>query len=234
MIINTSTLIIICIIIGLLLLRPIMTIIIYILMLLGVPFNKKKTLFRKIIAVPTIILNRIAPGLDRYVLYHISLVPFMSARKLFYRSLGASIGKNVQIHFKTEIRGISKLRIGEGSIIGDNVILDARNNLYIGKNVNVSSNVSFYSEQHNYRDKLFRCNQTTKQSIEVYDRAWIGCNVVVLPGVTIGEGAVCCAGCVVTKDVEPWSVVAGIPAQKINQRPKDQIYMFKSKLLALI
>lgn len=227
MIINTSTLIIICIIIGLLLLRPIMTIIIYILMLLGVPFNKKKTLFRKIIAVPTIILNRIAPGLDRYVLYHISLVPFMSARKLFYRSLGASIGKNVQIHFKTEIRGISKLRIGEGSIIGDNVILDARNNLYIGKNVNVSSNVSFYSEQHNYRDKLFRCNQTTKQSIEVYDRAWIGCNVVVLPGVTIGEGAVCCAGCVVTKDVEPWSVVAGIPAQKINQRPKDQIYMFK-------
>lgn len=234
MFIDTYTLIIICVIIGLLFLRPIMTVIIYILMLLGVPFNKKKTLFRKIIASPTIILNRIAPGLDRYALYHISLVPFMTARKLFYRSLGASIGKNVQIHFKTEIRGISKLKIGEGSIIGDNVILDARNNLYIGKNVNISSNVSFYSEQHNYRDKLFRCNQTTKQSIEIYDRAWIGCNVVVLPGVTIGEGAVCCAGCVVTKDVEPWSVVAGIPAQKINQRPKDQIYMFKSKLLAFI
>jgi acetyltransferase len=207
---------------------------IYILMLLGVPYNKKKTLIRKIMAAPTVILNRVAPGLDRYALYHISLLPLMSVRKLIYRTLGASIGKNVRIHFKAEIRGITKLKIEEGSIVGDNAILDARNKLYIGKNVNISSNVSFYSEQHNYRDKLFRCNQTTKQSIEIYDRAWIGCNVIVLPGVTIGEGAVCCAGCVVTKDVEPWSVVAGIPAQKINQRPKDQIYMFKSKLLALI
>lgn len=46
------------------------------------------------------------------------------------------------MHFRTEIRGTYKLKIGEGTIIGDNALLDARSGLYIGKNVNLSSNVS--------------------------------------------------------------------------------------------
>jgi acetyltransferase-like isoleucine patch superfamily enzyme len=62
---------------------------------------------------------------------------------------------------------------------------------------------------------------------------WIGCNVVILPGVTIGEGAVCCSGCVVTKDVEPYAVVAGIPAKKVNERPHDLRYEFKGKTVRL-
>lgn len=61
------------------------------------------------------------------------------------------------------------------------------------------------------------------------DRVWLGSNVIILPGVTIGEGAVCCAGCVVTKDVEPYAVVAGIPAKKVNEHPKDLRYEFQSK-----
>ena len=48
--------------------------------------------------------------------------------------------------------------------------------------------------------------------------------MIVLPGVHIGEGAVCCAGCVVSKDVEPFTVVAGIPARKIADRPNDISY----------
>lgn len=225
---------IICVLVGLLLLRPLMAIVIYVMLLFRMPYNRHNNLCSKLLAYPSISLNRIMPGLDRYALYHISMIPWMSVRKLLYRTLGASIARNVQIHFKTEIRGIGKLTIGKGSIVGDNAILDARNTLTIGENVNISSNVSFYSEQHDYRDKYFRCNQTTKQSIEVHDRVWVGCNVVVLPGVTIGEGAVCCAGCVVTKNVEPWSVVAGIPAKKIGSRPQNQKYTFSSKPLALI
>lgn len=53
--------------------------------------------------------------------------------------------------------------------------------------------------------------------------------MIVLPGVHIGEGAVCCAGCVVTKDVEPYAVVAGIPAKKVNERPRVLKYKFTSK-----
>ena len=66
-------------------------------------------------------------------------------------------------------------------------------------------------------------------SVEIGDRAWIGSNVVVLPGITIGEGAVCCAGCVVTKDVEPYAVVAGIPAKKVGERPQILTYEFSGR-----
>ena len=68
-----------------------------------------------------------------------------------------------------------------------------------------------------------------KFSVEIDDRVWLGSNVIVLPGVHIGEGAVCCAGCVVTKDVEPYSVVAGIPAKRVSEHPRNLTYNFKGK-----
>ena len=63
--------------------------------------------------------------------------------------------------------------------------------------------------------------------LTIGDRVWIGSNAIILTGVNIGEGAVVCAGCVVTKDVEPYAVVAGIPARKVNERPRDLRYEFK-------
>ena len=66
-------------------------------------------------------------------------------------------------------------------------------------------------------------------SVEIDDRVWLGSNVIVLPGVHIGEGAVCCAGCVVTKDVEPYAVVAGIPAKKVGERLQVLKYEFDGK-----
>lgn len=106
--------------------------------------------------------------------------------------------------------------------------MDARGGLEFGENVNLSSNVSIYTLQHDHRDPYFRCTkQDTKVIIDKY--AWLGSNCIILPGVHIGEGAVCCAGCVVTKDVEPYAVVAGIPAKKVNERPKELKYNFISK-----
>jgi len=123
------------------------------------------------------------------------------------------------------------LYIDKGTIIGDNALLDARRRLQIGKNVNLSSNVSIYTQQHDHRDPYFACPnpQNKKMSVEIDDRAWLGSNVIVLPGVHIGEGAVCCAGCVVTKDVEPYAVVAGIPAKKVGERPQVLKYEFDGK-----
>lgn len=106
--------------------------------------------------------------------------------------------------------------LGGGTIIGDNAILDARGGLVFGRNVNLSSNVSIYTLQHDHRDPVFNCTKLDAK-VTIGDRVWLGSNCIVLPGVTIGEGAVCCAGCVVTKDVEPYTVVAGIPARKVNE-----------------
>lgn len=169
-------------------------------------------------------------GVEKFLTYQIGLIPSNHLRKYLFMGMGVRIGKNVSIHYKTEIRGAQRLIIGDGTIIGDNCILDARRGLIFGTNVSLSSNVSIYSLQHDHRDPYYRCpDESQKMSVKIDDRVWLGSNVIVLPGVTIGEGAVCCAGCVVTKDVEPYTVVAGIPAKKVGERPRVLKYEFKSK-----
>ena len=177
-----------------------------------------------------ILFNR---GWQRYMLFQIGLLPSHHIRRFVYKALGAEIGKNVVFQFRTEIRGIHRLRIGAGTIIGDNALLAAQRGLTIGKNVNLSSNVSIYSGAHDHRDPYFRSTPTTTRPITIGDRVWIGSNAVILTGVNIGEGAVVCAGCVVTKDVEPYAVVAGIPAKKVNERPRDLRYEFKGRSVRL-
>ena len=169
-------------------------------------------------------------GWQRYMLFQVGLVPSHHIRKFVYRALGAEIGKNVVFHFRTEVRGLHRLKIGDGTIIGDNALLAAQRGLTIGKNVNLSSNVSIYSGAHDHRDPYFRSTPATTRPINIGDRVWIGSNAIILTGVNIGEGAVVCAGCVVTKDVEPYAVVAGIPAKKVNERPHDLKYEFKKSV----
>lgn len=166
-------------------------------------------------------------GWQRYMLFQVGLVPSHHILKFVYRALGAEIGKHVVFHFRTEVRGLHRLKIGDGTIIGDNALLAAQRGLTIGKNVNLSSNVSIYSGAHDHRDPYFRSTAATTRPITIGDRVWIGSNAIILTGVHIGEGAVICAGCVVTKDVEPYTVVAGIPARKVNERPHDLRYEFK-------
>lgn len=185
----------------------------------------------KMMAIPYYLfeMKLLRSGWERWMIFQVGQFPSLHFRKFVYSVLGTLIGKEATIHFKTEIRAPYLLKIGRGSIIGDNVILDARNCIEIGENVNFSSNVSVYTEQHDHRDPLFRCTgDKYEKKVSIGNRAWIGSNVIILPGVKIGEGAVCCAGCVVTKDVDPFTVVAGIPAKKVNERPKDLIYVFKA------
>lgn len=190
-------------------------------------FRKRGGMLYKIFAIPGFIIEKVTrEGASRYIIINIGNIPSITLRISLYRMLGVDVAKNVVIHYKTEIRTPYNLHIGKGSIIGDNALLDARNGLQMGENVNISSNVSIYTEQHDHRDEHFRCTEGQDKSVTIGDRVWLGSNVTVLPGVKIGEGAVCCAGCVVTKDVAPFEVVAGIPAKKVNIRPQSLSYEF--------
>lgn len=181
----------------------------------------------KLLVIPYWIWDRIFNyGWERFMLFHVSTLPSNHLRRLIYKLLGGDIEKYSVFHYKTEIRRIYCLKIGKGTIIGDNALLDARNKIIIGKNVNLSSNVSIYSEQHDHRNPYFECTSERNKTVVIDDRVWIGSNVIILPGVHIGTGAVCCAGSVITKDVEPYAVVAGIPAKKVNTRPSDLRYEF--------
>lgn len=197
-------------------------------------YRRKNTLVLKVLAAPYIAWEHIfRGGWTRYMLYNVGRIPSHHFRRFIYRSLGLQMGKNVVFHYGTEIREITKLKIGDGSIIGDNAILDARRSIIIGDNVCLASNVSIWTLQHDHRSPDFAC-RPEGGIVEIHDRAWIGCNVIILPGVTIGEGAVCCAGCVVTKDVEPYTVVAGIPAIKVNERPRNLNYTFDGRSCRLL
>lgn len=167
-------------------------------------------------------------GWERYMLFQVAEFPSRHVRRWIYALLGAEVGPKAVFHFRTEIRQPTKLVVGKGTIIGDNVILDARGGLEIGDNVCVSSRVSIYTLQHDHRNPQFLPAQWNAK-VRIGNRVWLGSNVIVLPGVTIGEGAVCCAGCVVTKDVAPYSVVAGMPARKVNERPRHLTYQFSAK-----
>ena len=208
----------------------------WLLILLVLPFQilegcyrKKPTTVNKLLAAPYILWERLfRGGWGRYMLYQVAYLPSHHIRRFIYRLLGVRMGKRNVFHFGTEIRDMTKILMGDGNIIGDRAVLDGRRGLVIGSNVCLASNVSIWTLQHDHRSHDFSCRPEGGR-VEIGDRAWIGCNVVILPGVTIGEGAVCCAGSVVTKDVEPFTVVAGVPAVKVNDRPRDIDYVFDGR-----
>lgn len=177
--------------------------------------------------------GRIVYGYIRYIIFQIGLIPSHHIRNIIYRHIFlVKIEAQTTIYWGTEIRAPYNLQIGKRCIIGDKALLDARNGIIIGENVQFSSNVHIYTEQHDYRDPWFRCNSDSSFRVQIDNYAWIGSNVTILPKVHIGEGAVVAAGSVVTKDIAPFTVVGGVPAKKIGERPKDLKYTFSGNHLA--
>jgi acetyltransferase-like isoleucine patch superfamily enzyme len=148
-------------------------------------------------------------------------IPSHAARKWMYRSLGMKIGRRTSIYMGGEIRHPAAISIGDNTIIGHGVILDGRHGISIGNNVNFSTGVWIWTVQHDHTDPGFR---DVGGPVVIGDHAWISCRTVILPGITIGEGAVVAAGAVVTKDVAPYTVVGGVPAKKIADRPRELKY----------
>lgn len=108
-------------------------------------------------------------------------------------------------------------------IIGDHTRIGLHNTIIgpvdIGSHVNLAQGITVSALNHNFSDASKRIDEqgvsTTPVTIE--DDVWIGANAVILPGVTIGEHCVVAAGAVVTKDVPPHSLVAGVPAKVIKK-----------------
>ena len=107
------------------------------------------------------------------------------------------------------------LKIGNLSCIGPNVEIYNKAEVCIGNNVVISQGAYLCTASHDISSPVMKL--VTKK-IQVEDYAWISARATILPGVTIGEGAVVAAGAVVVKDVEPWTVVGGNPAKFIKKR----------------
>ena len=138
----------------------------------------------------------------------------MIGRKCRYGKNG-HLGTGSTISRRTRIDYPWKVSIMSGSFMGDRVWLYAMASIEIGNDVCISESVSILTGTHDVTSVNF--NLVTKP-IKVCDKVWIATGAMILPGVTIGEGAVIAAGAVVTKDVEPWTVVGGNPAKFIKKR----------------
>ena len=148
----------------------------------------------------------------------VSQIPWTGTRVRWYRRLGVRFedAGSSAILMRTDVHAPRNITIGRGSVVGRRCLLDGRGGLTLGRNVNVSSYSLMVTGSHDPYDADF-AGYTAPIVIE--DRAWIATGVQVLPGVTIGEGAVVAAGAVVTKDVEAFIIVGGIPARKLATRP---------------
>ena len=144
-----------------------------------------------------------------------------------------NIGSRVVIYAWHTIRAPWNISIGEGSVIGDEVILDGRNFIKIGRNVNVSTGVNIYTEQHDINDPYFR-SLDSGGDVVIGDRAWISSHSTILPNVYVGEGAVLAAGAVAAKSLDAFGVYGGIPAKRIGERIKGLLYEFKGEYLPFI
>ena len=108
-------------------------------------------------------------------------------------------------------------------IIGDHTRIGLHNTIIgpveIGNNVNLAQGITVTALNHNFSDTNKRIDEqgVSTNPVTIEDDVWVGANAVILPGVTIGEHCVVAAGAVVTKDVPPHSLVAGVPAKVIKQ-----------------
>ena len=131
-----------------------------------------------------------------------------------------TVGRKVRLMGGGFIEYPSQLTIGENTQINRNCFINAGGGVDIGKNVLIGPHVIIYSQNHNYGDsKICISDQGyTKAKVVIEDDVWLCARSTILPGLRVRKGTVVAAGAVVTKDTEPYSVVAGIPAIKIGQR----------------
>lgn len=126
--------------------------------------------------------------------------------------MGAKSGVQMGCHF---LNG-RKVFLGERNVINFGCLFDGRKfSIRTGNNVSIGPEAAILTLGHDPRSAIF---EDRGGDVVIGDRAWIGYRAIVLPGVCIGEGAVVGAGAVVTKNVEPYAIVAGNPARKIGER----------------
>lgn len=127
-----------------------------------------------------------------------------------------SFGKGSTITMPTIIEGKKNVEIGENTAIGAFVHIWGNGGVKIGNRVLIASHTSIVTVTHDPSKHPIKKAEAIFQPISIEDDVWIGSHAVIMPGITIGQGAIVGAGTVVTKDVPPFSVFFGVPG-KLNK-----------------
>lgn len=168
--------------------------------------------------IKNLIYSLVILFLNSFVAY----IPVMCVRNVFYKLSGMKLGKKSYINMKLYVWRPYSVKIGNNCHINHEVFIDGRAGVTIGNNTSISHYVKIVTGSHD----IYSQNFSPKFSpVIIGNNVWIGIGAIILPGVCIGDGAVVAAGAVVTHNVEPYSVVAGVPARKILERPSELNYI---------
>lgn len=148
-------------------------------------------------------------------------VPFHFLRKYYFSLLGFRLGARASIAMGFQFYGIGNVTIGERSIVNRSCLFDNRDHIHVGRNVSIARDVSIFTAGHDPESPLF---EMITAPVHIEDHAVIFAGAMVMPGVRIGVGAVVYGGAVVTKDVEPMTIVGGVPARPIGRRGTEPCY----------
>jgi acetyltransferase-like isoleucine patch superfamily enzyme len=165
---------------------------------------------------------------DYLVEFFMALTPHdpMSNRikRLLMRWRGAEVGARPKIWRDVWVDNYRRLSVGADVSIGKSAMLGCIGGVAIGDRVMIAHGAQVLSAGHRIpgagESMPMRFSGLDVAPISIEDDAWIGARAIVLPGVTVGRGAVVAAGAVVTKDVEAFTIVGGVPSVVIGYRDR--------------
>lgn len=161
----------------------------------------------------------------------ITHVPLGLIRGGYLKGYLASLGRKSSVQMGCRFLNGRKVYLGDRNVINFGCLFDGRHYIIkTGSDVSIGPEATILTLGHDPQCPEFG---NKGGDVVIGDRAWIAYKAIVLPGVTIGEGAIVGAGAVVTKDVEPYTIVAGNPAKVVGHRNQDLTYSLNYRPLLL-
>jgi acetyltransferase-like isoleucine patch superfamily enzyme len=140
-----------------------------------------------------------------------------------------SLGQGVVANGPLELGNPAGTRLGDDVSINPHLVVRGSGRLHIGSHVHFGEHVTIITSNHNFEhpECLPYDKKRIAKDVVIGECVWLGDRVIVVPGVTIGEGAILAAGAVVTRDVPPLAIVGGAPADLIRNRDERSYWELK-------
>jgi acetyltransferase-like isoleucine patch superfamily enzyme len=152
----------------------------------------------------------------------VTFLPMRRLRRVYLRAWLGSFGAGTSVQMGNRFLNARKVHLGPRNVINFDCLLDGRiHEIRTGSDVSIGPEAAILTLGHDTAADDFR---NRGGAVLIGDRVWIGYRAVILPGITIGDAAVIGAGAVVTNNVEPYAIMAGVPARKVGDRPRSLHY----------
>ena len=149
-------------------------------------------------------------------------IPSRALRKVYLRVWLGSFGLGTSVQMNCRFLNGRKVHFGKRNVINFGCLFDGRKfQIRTGDDVSIGPEAAILTLGHDPGSPEFT---DRGGDVTIGSRVWIGYRALILPGLTLGDGSVVGAGAVVTKSVEPFTIVAGNPARKIGERNRELCY----------